>query len=71
MSEQPLLRVIRGGEPTAEELAALVVAVTARAGTAQMATTSPSAWANRSAALRRPLPHGVGAWRLSARPGAR
>jgi hypothetical protein len=61
-----LLRVVGGGEPTAEELAALVAALTARANVEQ---TSPARarWIDRGGALRRPLPHGPGSWRASAR----
>jgi hypothetical protein len=67
---RPLLRVVRG-ELAAEELAALVAVVTARAsGTGEPEPTPASRWAMRSAGLRRPLPHGPGAWRASALPGA-
>jgi len=61
-----LLRVVGGGEPTAEELAAIVVALTSRSSGEQPAPTR-SRWADRSAAVRRPLPHGPGAWQASAR----
>jgi len=70
MTDQPILRVVAGGEPTAEEVAALVVALATHAHVDQPVPT-PSAWLNRRGSLRRPLPHGVDAWRLSARPGVR
>jgi Xaa-Pro aminopeptidase len=65
----PVLRVVRG-EPTAEELAALTVVLTARAAAA--AAPKPGAprseWRDRASLLRRPLHPGPGAWRASARP---
>jgi hypothetical protein len=66
----PLLRVVRG-DPTPEELAALLAVVTAR-GTAavEAAPAPPSRWASRAASLRRPLSPGPGAWRASSLPGA-
>ncbi|MGH3738539.1 MAG: acyl-CoA carboxylase subunit epsilon [Micromonosporaceae bacterium] len=68
-SQRPLLRVVRG-TPTAEELAALTVVLTARAAAAaQGAPAEPSSeWRNRAALVRRPLHHGLGAWRAAARP---
>jgi hypothetical protein len=67
----PALRVVRG-EPTAAELAAVIVVLTARAGRA--ATTAapdrvPSVWSARSRQMRQPLWPGHGAWRASALPG--
>jgi len=61
-----LLRVVGGGEPTAEELAAIVVALTSRTIGKQPAPVR-SRWADRGAAVRRPLQHGRGAWKASAR----
>lgn len=61
--EQPLLRVVRG-EPTAEELAALVAVVTARA-VARPESTPNSAWTDRTRLVRRSLAPGTGAWRAS------
>ena len=61
-----VLRVVGGGEPTAEELAALVAALTSRSQAAQV-SAARSRWAHRSGAMRAPLPHGPGAWRASAR----
>lgn len=68
---RPALRVVRG-EPTPEELAALVTVLAARAA-AVPATGSGSdparpAWQDRARYLRTTLPHGAGAWRASAWP---
>jgi hypothetical protein len=66
----PLLRVLRG-EPTDEELAALVVALLARGAPATAPGAEagpPSGWRDRTATLRAPLPAGPGAWRASALP---
>jgi hypothetical protein len=71
MSERPFLQVVRG-DPTPEEIAALVAVLTARASADAAARPAPSgphsAWAAPSRRLRRPLRHGPGAWRASARP---
>jgi Acyl-CoA carboxylase epsilon subunit len=68
---RPLLRVVRG-EPTPQELAALVtvLAVRATAVPAGGSGSEPvrSAWQDRARYLRTTLPHGTGAWRASARP---
>ena len=66
MSEQPVLRIVRG-EPTAEELAALLAVITARAVTHEPAERPRSAWAESARGLRRPISPGPGAWRLSQR----
>ena len=66
---RPVLRVIAGGRPTDEEVAALVAAfavVTSRAKTGSDGAGG-SRWAARQEALRRPLHPGPGAWRASAR----
>jgi hypothetical protein len=65
----PLLRVVKG-EPTAEELAALVAVVAARAaGSGEAAAPSPqSAWTDRSRYVRSPMSPGPGAWQASAFP---
>ena len=64
---RPLLRVVRG-EPTPEELAALITVVAARSsGGAEPEPIRPSAWADRSVSLRQPLQPGPGAWARSAR----
>ena len=62
-----LFRVVRG-TPTDAELAALTVALLATAAPPPDAPPSaPSAWTDRAARMRRPLPVGPGAWRASAR----
>ncbi|ACZ89706.1 acyl-CoA carboxylase subunit epsilon [Streptosporangium roseum] len=53
MGEGPLLRVVRGN-PTPEELAALIAVVLARASSAAAAEAVPSAWADRSRSMRQP-----------------
>ncbi|WP_092778043.1 acyl-CoA carboxylase epsilon subunit [Actinokineospora terrae] len=69
MSPEPVLRVVRGN-PDAAELAALtvVVAAAASAPAETPAPLSTSAWADKSSLVRRPLPHGPGAWRSSGLP---
>lgn len=65
-SPLPLLRIVRG-EPDDAELAALIAVVAARsASTAPPTNAEPDAWTDRSRLVRRPLPHGPGAWRASA-----
>ena len=66
-AEAPLLRVIRGGEPTAEELAALVAAITTATATAESEPPRRSRWNDRAGHLRRPLHPGPGAWVAAAR----
>ncbi|MGH3099152.1 MAG: acyl-CoA carboxylase subunit epsilon [Streptosporangiales bacterium] len=62
------LRVVRG-EPTPEELAALVTVLAARAGAANGTGGAPrSEWANPARSMRGPLPPGPGAWRRSGLP---
>jgi acyl-CoA carboxylase epsilon subunit len=72
----PVLRVIHG-DATPEEIAAVVAVLLARsaaaaaaaAASASPAAPAPSAWADRSRQLRRPLFPGPDAWRRSALPG--
>lgn len=66
---RPLLRVVRG-DPTPQELAALVAVVAACRVTAGGDRPRPprSRWADPAARIRRRLPHGQDAWRASARP---
>lgn len=72
MSER-FLQVVHG-DPTPEEVAALVAVLTARARAAAGAAGGvrprprPSVWADPSRRLRRALPHGPGAWRSGALP---
>lgn len=69
---EPFLRIVRG-DPSPEEIAALVAVLTARARAAAAARDGHerrpvSAWRDPSRLVRRPLPHGPGAWRGSALP---
>jgi hypothetical protein len=67
--QRPLLRIVRG-EPTPEELAALLTVVAARAAAAAAEPSGAprSGWRDRSRYVRNSLPHGPGAWRASALP---
>ncbi len=66
-----LLRVVRG-DPTPEELAALVAVVGARAAAAPddavAVAPSRSAWSDPARAVRTPLRPGPDGWRRSATP---
>jgi hypothetical protein len=68
-SGRPVLRVVRG-DATPEEIAAVVAVVLSRAAVtdAPSAGPAPSAWADRSRLLRRPVHPGPDAWRRSALP---
>ena len=67
MSEQPLLRVVRG-EPTAEELAVLTAVVAALSTRQERRKVTPvGGWASYSDAHRRPFQPGPGAWRAAGR----
>jgi hypothetical protein len=68
LSGAPALRVVRG-TPTDEELAALVIAVTALGGPATEPRERRSAWADRAALMRRSLRPGPTSWRTSSLPG--
>jgi hypothetical protein len=63
----PLLRVV-SGDPTPEQLAALLAVVTARAAGGGGDAPAPERplWARPQ--LRGPLAHGPGAWRASGLP---
>jgi hypothetical protein len=68
VTERPLLRVVRG-EPAADELAALVAVLTARAAAGGAGRPRlRSAWADPAGRLRAPLAPGPAAWRRSALP---
>ncbi|MGH8823587.1 MAG: acyl-CoA carboxylase epsilon subunit [Jiangellaceae bacterium] len=69
MSEgtEPELEVVKG-EPTADELAALVAALAARRADELAQSKRPSTWAAYWRSVRAPLPHGATGWRDSARP---
>jgi hypothetical protein len=63
---EPVLRVVRG-EPTPEELAALVAVVAARASSTTSEVEQPrSSWADPTRRMRPAVHPGPGAWRRSA-----
>jgi len=62
--QRPVLRIVRG-EPTPEELAALVAVLSARALTSEAPTPLASAWSSRRSQLRRAVHVGPGEWRAS------
>jgi hypothetical protein len=66
----PLLRIVKGN-PSPEEVAALVAVVSSMATAAADAAAQQKAprpeWSARQRMLRQPLRHGPGAWRASAR----
>ena len=64
---EPMLRVVRG-EPSAEELAALTVVVTALSQRRPRRRPTPvGAWASRADTVRTPLQVGPGGWRAAGR----
>lgn len=65
MTDGPHLRVVRGN-PSDEELAALIAVVSTLARAEDEKPAPRSAWSNRRPLLRDPLPHGPNAWRTSA-----
>jgi hypothetical protein len=66
--ERPVLRVVRG-DATPEEIAAMVAVLLSRPALAEpRPRRAPSAWADRSRLLSRPLFPGPDAWRRSALP---
>ena len=69
MSEgtEPELRVVKG-EPTAEEMAALVAAFAARRVDESTQSERPSSWAAYWRSVRAPVRHGATGWRDSTRP---
>ncbi|ACU40192.1 acyl-CoA carboxylase subunit epsilon [Actinosynnema pretiosum subsp. pretiosum] len=72
MSDRGHLRVVRGN-PTEEELAALVAVLTAVAARRAVdggarGDREASRWADRSRLVRQPLSRGPGAWRASGLP---
>jgi hypothetical protein len=67
---EPRLEIVRG-EPTPEDIAALVTVLTARLQSAGQATAGEAArsgWSSRSRMMRGALSRGPGAWRASALP---
>ncbi|QQQ75736.1 acyl-CoA carboxylase subunit epsilon [Saccharothrix sp. 6-C] len=69
MSAAPHLRVVRGN-PDDVELAAVTAVVVGLATAGGPVENAPrrSAWSDKSRQVRRPLPHGPGAWRTSGLP---
>jgi hypothetical protein len=66
-SPRPLLRVVKG-EPTAAELAALTVVMTALSRSRPPRRPTPvGAWGSPAALLRAPLRPGPGGWAASGR----
>jgi hypothetical protein len=66
--DRPVLRVVRG-EPTAEELAALVAVLAGRAASVASAGPRPrSAWNAPAALVRRPVAPGPDGWCRSSLP---
>jgi Acyl-CoA carboxylase epsilon subunit len=62
---------IAGGNPSAEEIAAVVTVLSARLGPADATRAghaTRSRWSERSRLLREPLQRGPGAWPASALP---
>ncbi|CAB4763136.1 unannotated protein [freshwater metagenome] len=66
-SRPPLLRVI-SGEPTEEELAAIIAAVSTRSSGTAPTTPTFSLWARKSRQVRPAQRPGFGAWRASTMP---
>jgi hypothetical protein len=63
----PLLRVVKG-DPTPEELAALVGVIASMGGSAEAPRRRTSEWSAHHRKVRVTLPHGPGGWRSSALP---
>lgn len=69
MNDEPDLPLsVVKGDPTPEELAALVAVVSAKAAEAGAEPERPSNWAAYWRRVRTPLRPGRGAWRASALP---
>jgi len=67
---EPRLTIVRG-DPTPEEIAALVTVLTARLESARQTRVSAApryGWSSRSRMVHGPLSRGPGAWRASALP---
>ena len=65
--QPPVLRVITPSA-TPEEVAALVAVLSALGGGEAPAPRPRSQWSHPERRVRRPLPHGPGAWRASGLP---
>ena len=69
--DQPPALVFARGNPSAEEIAAVVTVLSARAasaGRARAGETARYGWSARSRSLRAPVLRGPGGWRASALP---
>ena len=66
-NERPLLRVV-SGNPTEEELAAILAVVAARGSAPSMPAPQFSLWARKSRMVRPVQRPGFGAWRASMMP---
>jgi len=68
-SARPVLRIVKG-DPTAEEIAALVAVLSARAAAVGGEEPPPrrSEWAGHERRMRRPVHPSPGGWRASAFP---
>lgn len=67
---EPRLTIVRG-DPTPEEIAALIMVLTARrqsAGSAKAGEAPRYGWSSRSRMVRGPISRGPGAWRASGLP---
>jgi Acyl-CoA carboxylase epsilon subunit len=63
-----LVLSIARGRPSAEQIAALMAVLAARAEQARPRAHVRSEWSARSRLLRAPISHGPGGWRASALP---
>jgi hypothetical protein len=69
--DQPPALAFVAGNPSAEQIAAAVTVLSARAGSAERARAGETArygWSARSRSLRAPVRRGPGGWRASALP---
>jgi hypothetical protein len=67
---EPRLTIVRG-DPTPEEIAALVTVLTARlqaSGQARAGAAARNGWSSRSRLMHGPISPGPGGWRASALP---
>jgi Acyl-CoA carboxylase epsilon subunit len=64
---RPVLRVVRG-EPTEEEIAALVIALATRAAASPVVEPPRSLWRSRGHNIRPAVSPSPGAWRASGLP---
>jgi hypothetical protein len=68
MDDRPVLRIVRG-DPSDDELAALIAVVAARAsGSGESTPRTKSAWNDPLRLVREPVFPGPGGWTASARP---